>query len=208
MITVYSTPNSRGTRITWLLEELGQVYDYHLIDFSKGDGKSPEFLAINPAGKVPAIEDDGLVMTESGAIVTYLADKFGDAGLIPEVGSKARGKYEQWSYFVLCELEQPLWTMGKHKFALPKEQRVTEIFPTAAWELQKALQLFSDGLGDNDYMVENRFTAVDILLAHTLIWATRFEQPIEQANLQAYLKRLSSRPALKQARQKEQNTRT
>jgi glutathione S-transferase len=203
MITVYSTPSTRGTRITWLLEELQQEYQYHLIDFAKGDSKSAEFLAINPAGKVPAIKDDDLVMTESGAIVTYLADKFSEAGLIPPTGTSARGSYEQWSYFTLCELEQPLWTIGKHKFALPKEQRVKEIFPTAAWELQKALQLFSDGLGDKEYMVENRFTAVDILLAHTLIWATSFEQPIEQLNLQAYLQRLTARSALQKARQRE-----
>lgn len=195
MIKVYGFPNSRSLRITWLLEELGLDYQYQLIDFSKGDNRAPAFLAINPAGKVPVIEDDALVMFESAAIVTYLADKYGDGALIPAVGTAARGLFEQWSYFAVCELEQPLWTMGKHKFALPEEHRVKEIFATAAWEYQKALALLSQGLGEQDYLLGEAFTAVDILTAHTLQWGVKFEQPLEQANLNAYRERVMSRPA-------------
>lgn len=203
MIQVYGFPQSRSTRIVWLLEELGVDYEFNLVDFMKMEHRSPEFLALNPAGKVPAIVEGDLVMTESGAIVTYLAERFADKGLIPPAGTAERATFLQWSYFALCELEQPLWTMGKHKFALPAEQRVAEIFPTAEWEFQKALALLSEGLGDKPYILGENFSAADILLGHTLFWGMSFKQPIEQANLQAYAKRLQGREALARAKARE-----
>ncbi len=203
MVKVYGSPNSRSLRITWLLEELGIDYQYQLIDFSKGDNRTPTFLALNPAGKLPVIEDDALVMFESAAIVSYLADKYGDSSLIPVVGSHLRGLFEQWSYFAVCELEQPLWTMAKHRFALPEERRIQEIFATASWEYQKALEVLSQGLGDKDYLLGDSFTAVDILIAHTLQWGVKFEQPIEQVNLNAYRERLLARPAMAKALARE-----
>jgi glutathione S-transferase len=204
MLKVYGIPKSRSSRITWLMEELNQPYEFHLIDFSKGDNRSSEFLAINPAGKVPAIDDDGFVMIESGAIVNYLADKHAGEGLIPPAGSEARGLHEQWSYFALTELEQPLWTQGKHRFAIPEEHRVPAVIETAAWEFQKALALLSNGLGDKDYILGNQFQAVDVQLGHTLLWGSHFEQPIEQENLKAYFERVTARPALARAMKKEQ----
>lgn len=204
MLKVYGFPKSRSTRITWLAEELNTPYEFHLIDLFKGDNRTPEFLAMNPSAKVPAVNDDGFVLTESGAIVTYLADKHEDEGLIPPAGTEARGLYEQWSYFALTELEQPLWTMGKHRFAIPEEYRVPEVLNTAAWEFQKVLDLFSQGLADKEYILGNQFQAVDILLAHTLMWGISFEQPVEQDNLKAYLERISSRAALARAAEKEE----
>lgn len=204
MIEVYGYPKTRATRITWLLEELGLDYEFHLIDFNKGQHRSPEYLSINPGGKVPAIRDGDFVMTESGAIVTFLADKYADYGLIPAAGTLERAAYEQWSYFALCELEQPLWTLGKHKFALPAEHRVQAIFPTAEWEFQQALALLSRGLGDRPYLLGDSFSAVDILMAHTLSWGLSFKQSVEQQNLQDYARRLLAREALARAAAKEQ----
>ena len=203
MITVYGYPNTRSTRITWALEELNQHYEFKCIDFTQGEHKSTAYLAINPAGKVPAIKIDDLVMTESGAIVTHLADCYGQATLIPQPGTAQRAHFEQWAFFALCELEQPLWTMGKHKFAIPEQYRVAEVLPTAAWELQQALGLLSQGLGEQDYILGDHFSVADILLAQTLMWAVYFKQPLPQENLQAYLQRCESRPALQRAREKE-----
>lgn len=203
MITVYGFPNTRSTRITWILEELGQEWNFHLVDFNKGDSRSPEYLAINPAGKVPAAKIDDHLMTESAAIVSHLCDLYSGAGLIPAVGTTARAEYEQWSYFALCELEQPLWTMGKHKFALPPAQRIPEIMETAAWEFQRALELLSAGLADKPYILGKNFSGADVLLAHTLMWGISFKQPIEQQNLRGYIDRCKTRPALLSAKQKE-----
>jgi glutathione S-transferase len=203
MITVYGYPKTRTLRVTWLLEELGLDYQYTLVNLAKGDSQSPEFLAINPAGKVPALSVDDHVMFESAAMVTFLADKYASGSLIPEAGSFERAQHDQWCYFVLSELEQPLWTIAKHKFALPKAQRVAEVFPTAAWEFQKALTLLSRGLGEKDYILGDRFTVADILIAHTLRWGLSFKMAIEQDNLNRYLERMESRSARALADQRE-----
>lgn len=206
MITVYGYPNTRTSRVTWLLEELGQDYKFHLIDLMKGEGHSPEYKAINPSGKVPALSDDELVLTESSAIMSYLGDKYGDATLVPSPGTANRGLYDQWACFAIAELEQPLWTIGKHKFALPKERRVPAVFETAEWEFQKALKLLSVGLGDKDYILGDDFSAADILLGHTLFWGLSFKQSVEQENLIRYIERIKNRPSLLSAKQKEAST--
>ncbi len=205
MLTIFGYPQSRSLRATWLLEELGQPYDYQLVDLGKGDNRKPPYLAINPGGKVPALRDGELLLTESGAIASYLCDRFPQANLIPPAGSAARAHHEQWSFFAIGELEQPLWTMGKAKFALPEPQRVRAILPTAEWEFQRALAVLSQGLGDNDYILGERFQATDILLGHTLFWTAAFKQSVEQPNLQRYAERLQQRPALAAARLREEH---
>lgn len=199
MIKIYGYPKSRSRRITWTMEELQQEYEAILVDLMNGEGQSPEFLALNPAGKVPAMVDADLVLTESAAIVTYLCDKWPEAGLIPEFGSNARGLFYQWSDFVMSELEQPLWTIGKHRFALPEEYRVPAIMDTAAWEFQKALQLLEKGLGDKTYILGDNFSAADILIAHTLMWGINFKQEVAQSSLLDYLERCRGRDALTRA---------
>ena len=208
MITVYGYPKTRSNRITWMLEELGANYNFQLVDLMKGEGYSESYRAINPSGKVPALADDNLILTESSAIISYLGDKYGSAPLMPKPGTAERGHHDQWACFAITELEQPLWTIGKHKFALPKEQRVPAIFETAAWEFQKALALLSAGLEDKNYILGTEFSAADILLGHTLFWAIAFKQPIEQDNLKAYINRLKDRPARLAAIEKEEQSTT
>lgn len=204
MIKVFGYPNSRTLRITWLLEELGLEYDYQLVDLAKAEHRSEGYLAINPNGKVPAIADGELVLFESAAIVSYLADKYGDNQIIPELGTSERGLYEQWNRFAVCELEQPLWTFAKSKFALPKEHRVAQIQPTCVWEFQQVLRILSQGLGEQEFIVGERFSPADILIGQTLLWAMAFKQQIPQANLLEYFKRLSARPAMAAAQVREQ----
>lgn len=203
MLKVYGAANTRSLRVVWALEELGLDYQYQAIDLAAGMAQHEDFLAINPAGKLPALEDDGVVLTESAAIVNYLADKYSDNQFSPKAGTAARGKYDQWCYFVMTELEQPLWTIGKHKFAIPKEHRVSGVLNTAAWEFQRAANLLSMGLGEQDYILGDEFSMADILVFQTLIWALAFKQPVEQSNLQAYIERVQQRPALAVAIAKE-----
>ncbi len=132
MITLYGYPRTRSLRISWLLEELGLDWDYSLVDFYQGTHRSEAFLGINPAGKVPAVTDGNLTLIESGAICLHLAQKYGQDRLLPQPGSDASALHHQLMIFVLCELEQPLWTIGKHKFALPEDKRVSAVIDTAA----------------------------------------------------------------------------
>jgi glutathione S-transferase len=124
MLTVYGCPNSRSMRMVWALEEAGADYAYILIDLFRGAGRSPDFLKINPAGKVPALVNDGVAMTESGAILLWLAERYPEAPLMPQVGdSVARAEALQWLMFALTELEPPLWAIAKHRFVLPESRR-------------------------------------------------------------------------------------
>lgn len=203
MITLYGYCNTRSLRAAWMLEELALDYHYTSINLLIGEGRSASFLSLNPAGKLPVLKDDELVITESAAIITYLGDKYGDGKLVPEAGSVLRARYDQWCYFAMTELEQPLWTMAKHQFALPPQQRIAEAIPTAQWEYQKALAYFSQGLASNAYILGEQFSGADILLCQTLQWATAFEQGMEADNLQSYFNRVSQRPALKRAIDRE-----
>ncbi|USA42883.1 glutathione S-transferase family protein [Spongiibacter taiwanensis] len=201
MITVYGLPRSRSTRVLWALEECNQAYTFMPLNFAEGQQRTDHYLSLNPGAKVPTLVDGDLVLTESGAIVNYVANRYGDH-LAPSTPAD-RAHYDRWCYFALTELEQPLWTMGKHRFALPAEQRVAAIMPTATWEHQKALNLFSQGLDDKPYILGDQFSGADILLGHTLMWGIAFKQPLEQANLQAYLDRIAQRPALQRAQAAE-----
>ena len=195
MIKLFGFVPSRSNRPHWALEEIGEPYEFYQLDFSKGDHRSEFFLKLNPAGKVPALQDGDLTLTESGAICNYLANLYPEHRLIPYEGSKNRALYDQWLMFILTELEQPLWVKGKHSFALPEDKRVPQIFDTAVWEFERAVALLSQGLGDREFMVGPQFTMVDIMAAHTLRWALKFKFPVEHPNLLAYLDRMEQRPA-------------
>lgn len=203
MMKLFSYPRTRGTRVTWMLEELGAPYEYELVPFGDNGFASPAFLQVNPGGKVPALQDGALTLTESAAIVAYLGDKFPTRGLVPPAGSPERARHDQWCYFVLSELEQPLWTKGKHRFILPKDLRVPAIVETANWEFQKALGILSQGLGDKPFILGDDFTAADILIGHTLTWAEQAKQSIDPQNVRDYAGRLRSREACKRTREKE-----
>jgi glutathione S-transferase len=203
MYQIYGMPRTRSTRVVWALEELGAEYQLHLVDLTKGEGQSAEFLKLNPAGKVPVLIDGELVLTESAAIITYLGDQQPQAELVPRPGTPQRGQYDQWCHFVLSELEQPLWLIGKHRFALPAEKRVPAILEVAPWEFQRAAAVLAKRLEGREYLVGDGFTLVDILAAHTLLWARAFKVPHGIANLDAYEQRICARPAFTRARERE-----
>ena len=203
MIQLFNYPNTRGLRVTWMLEELETDYEFNLVPVGNSGFGSEEYIKINPAGKVPAIRDGDLVLTESAAIVTYLGDKFPAKKLVPPAGSAARAKYDQWCYFVLSELEQPLWTKGKHKFMLPRDKRVPAIIETAEWEFQKALKILSQGLDGHRFILGDTFSAADILIGQTLSWARTAKQPVELQNVADYADSILGREALQRARTRE-----
>ena len=203
MLVVYGFPNSRSSRVVWALEEAGAGYEYIFVNLRAGAGWRPEYLALNAGGKVPALVDGEFVLTESGAICTYIGDRFPATGLTPPVGGQERARYNQWCYFVLSELEQPLWTIGKHTFALPEQRRVPAVLETARWEFSVAAKILAEGLGQREFIVGDRFTAADILIAHTLAWAQAFELPLEHDSLESYTTRLLARPAWRRAQERE-----
>jgi glutathione S-transferase len=200
---LYGFPNTRSARALWALEEAGATYDYVHINLFEGEARQPPFLEINPGGKLPALIDGNLTLTESGAICIHIADQFPAAKLAPAHGNIDRARFHQWCFFALSELEQPLWTLSKHTFALPEKYRVTAIMDTARWEFARATKVLAQGLGDREFIVGDTFTVADILLANTLNWARVRNVEITDATLNAYADRLLSRPALLRALERE-----
>ena len=196
MLTLYGRFPTRSNRVHWALEELQVPYTFCQVDFSAGDADSPFFRSLNPGGKIPVLQDGDLVITESGAICNYLGDRYPESGLTPRPGSPERAKYDQWMFFAQSELEQPLWTKAKHRFALPREWRVKGLEDTVAWEFQCAADVLSRGLGDSEFIVGDRFTMADIMLTHTLGWAKVAHMVIRQQNLLDYADRNFGRPAV------------
>ena len=200
---IYGFPNTRSARALWTSEEANATYDYVHVNLRQGEARGPAFLAVNPGGKLPALVDGGLILTESAAVCIYIAEKYSLAQLVPTAVAD-RARFNQWCFFVLSELEQPLWTLAKHTFALPEGRRVAAIFDTARWEFARAAGVLALGLGDREYIVGETFTVADILVAHTLAWARSANVDLGHATLDRYANRMLSRPALARAREREQ----
>ncbi|MCA9690058.1 MAG: glutathione S-transferase family protein [Myxococcales bacterium] len=203
---IYGFPRSRASRATWTAEEAGVEYEYVRLNAQAGEHRQAPYLQINPNGKVPALVDGDLVLSESGVICTYLAERSRGAQIIPSAGTPDRYRHDQWLFFVIGELEQPLWTMGKHRFALPAEHRKPEIMETAGYEFKVAAEVLAKGLGDSQYILGDQFTVADIMIGHTLRWANAFGVPVTHDNVNAYAERVWTRPALARAFAREDGT--
>lgn len=205
MITLYGSGQSRSFRALWALEEAGLHYVYKAMSREPGDEpshvNSTAYAQLNSQRKVPTLVDAEIVLTESAAIVNYAA-LLSDKDLMPSA-PVLRARYDEICYFVMTDFEQPLWSIGKHRFALPEEQRIKEMFDTAGWEFNKslaALRVHMKGraLDTSAFAVGNAFTMADVLLAQTLNWAQRFEMPLPQ-DLVAYRDRMYARNACQRA---------
>ena len=202
MIELYGTPRSRSLRVSWLLEELALDWQYRFIDFGQGAQHDADFRALSPEGKIPVLVDNGESVAESLAICIFIAEKYAPESWLPMRGSALSAKHWQWCSFIVSELEQGLWTLAKHKFALPEPQRCPEIADTARWEFNKAAKTASLLLADSAYCCGEQITVADILLAHTLGWALKSDCVLPE-NLVKYYQHMSARPAMRTALQKE-----
>lgn len=206
MIKIFGMPATRSTRALWALEEAGAEYEFIKVDLKKGEGKEKTYLELNPTGKIPTLADGDLILTESAAICTYIGDQFPDSKLTPPFGTSDRALYDQWCFFLMTELEQPLWNMSKHQFALPKEFRIHEMQKTATFELEKMLDVFSARLGVHEFLVSEHFTCADILAASILQWARgggKRIRSLQHENSENYLDRMVSRKAVLQVVERE-----
>lgn len=205
MMKLYGMGQSRSFRALWALEESGLKYEYINTTLRSDpelpdSAKHPSYLALNVQGKVPTLVEGDLVLTESIPIMNYIARCAPDSGLLPKISTPAYARLDELSCFVLAELEQPLWSKGKHMFALPEEQRIPAMFDTAKFEFAKAVKTLDHLLGDTsrEYAIGDSFCMVDILLAQTFNWAIRFEFEVPEHYI-ALRDRHYGRPAAQRA---------
>ncbi len=191
---LYGAAFSRTRRVLWTMAECGAEFRFHKVDLGRGEARTPAYLAMNPNGRVPTLVDGDLVLFESAAICTYIADRHPEAALIPPPGTPEKARHDQWMFWVCTELEQALWSMGKHRFALPAQYRIPEMMRTALWEYERAAQVLSAALEGRPHLLGERFGLVDIMAGHTLSWARAFSVPLGSPVLEAYADRVLSRP--------------
>lgn len=200
MYKLYGMPISRALRVSWTCEELGVEYEFVPTSPQKGETQSAEFLAMNPAGKIPVLQDGELVISESAAICTYLADKHSEPPLIPVAGTPERARHDALCWFALTDLEAPLWTISKHKIIYPEDQRVPGIIDTSLREWARSLNAFKTEFDTGPFAMGESFTTADILFGHILRWARNSKfAPVEDEVLLEYVERLSARAALQRA---------
>ncbi len=201
MIKLYGYPRTRSARVAWALEEASAEYEYIPINLQAGEHKKPAFLKINPFGKIPALIDDDLILSESAAICTYIAEKFPASKLIPKT-PQGRAEYFHWLFFVVSELETHLWTAAKHDRILPEDKRVSAVIKTCEWEFAKAADLLSQHLSQHAYLANDEFSGADIVCVSILQWAHHAGFALDDT-LMKYMNLLSERPAFIKARKRE-----
>ena len=188
-LTFYFAPHSRAGIVLWMLEELGVPYKMERLSLKQGTHKAPEYLAVNPMGKVPAIKHGDTVVTEAAAICCYLADAFPAAGLAPAIGDPDRGTYLRWLFFSPSCIEP---AMGDKAFSRPP-------VPSSAvgyGDFDTVMEATSQAVSRGDYVLGDRFSAADVVLGSTLRYGMMFKVIPKRPEFEAYTARLASRAAL------------
>ena len=187
---LYGTPPTRAIRVQWLLNELG--IDCEVIGLNPMD-PGPEFLKLNPAGKLPMLVDGDVVLTESAAIPLYLAEKHPEKGFIPS-NLADRGQMYRWIFFLVTEIEQPLWRIGLNTSIYPEENRVPADIENATRDCKKMVAVFEQHMADRDYVAGNRLSVADFIAAYTLDWANEAKMLAKAPRLRSFVETMYARP--------------
>ena len=184
----YYHPMSRAVTTDWMLRELEADHEQLLVDFTVGEHREPAYLAINPMGKIPALVDGNVVVTEVAAICAYLADRYIERGLTPPIGSPERGRYFRYLFVPGTTLE-PMFTVNQ--FGL-------EGYPTqsAGWGDMERCLATVEAMAPDEWVMGSQFTAADVVFGGTLDFSLQFGWlPDPSACVTAYVERLKARPA-------------
>jgi glutathione S-transferase len=193
-LVFYTNPMSRGRMIRWMLEEGGQPYRTEVLTYGPDGMKADAYLRINPMGKVPAIKHGDTVVTETGAICAYLADAFPAANLAPPHGSKERGAYYRWLFFISGGAE-PAITAKAFGFSVPPERKASVGYGT----IEEVSDVLERALSGREYLIGGRFSAADLYVGSMLGWGMRFGAVEKRPVFESYFGRLAERPAAKRA---------
>jgi len=188
-LVFYTHPMSRGRIVRWMLEEIGRPYQTKILEFGHSM-KGPDYLAINPMGKVPSIRHRDTVVTEAAAICAYLADVFPEAGLAPPPGSPGRGAYYRWFFFAAGPLEA-----ATTDNALGLEVPVEREMMVGYGNLERTLAALEGELYRTEYIAGDRFSAVDVYAGSLIGWGMAFKGIDKRPAFERYWALISARPA-------------
>ncbi len=192
---IYWAPQTRSQRAIWMLEEVGLDYEMELVDIRSPERKdSAEYLAASPMGKVPAIADGEVRMSESAAICIYVADRYAPGTLAPAIDDPLRGRFLYWTLYTPAVVEPAM----SEKFNNVEANRMR-----SGWgDFELMIQTFDDALEDREWIVGDRFTAADVMLGSSAVFMRMFEMLPDTRNIGAYADRCMARPAHQRATEK------
>lgn len=197
---LHHIPGSRSCRVVWLLEELGVPYELAPMSLRDGSLRAPEYRAKNPLGRVPTLEDEGVVFYESGAILQYLLERYGEGRLEPATQSPSRPIFLQWFHWAEATLLPPIVLINGNRFVLKEEDRSDAALRVARRQLAKILAVLDDAVRDKQFLVDDELTAADIMAGYGVTLAKLVgELPDEPTAVHAWLEGLAARPAYKRA---------
>lgn len=187
-LILYHFAPSRSMTARWMLEEIGEPYELRVLKDKQGEHRKPDFLAINPMGKVPALVHKGAVVTETAAICCYLADAFPEAGLAVPIGDARRGPYLKWLFFGPSCLEPAILDT-----LYTREDAPTE---SLGWgSAERVLDVLAQAVSPGPYLLGEQFTAADVVIGSGLRWGLFTKSIPERPEFTAYVARLGERPA-------------
>jgi glutathione S-transferase len=192
-LTLYHAAPSRSSIVRWMLEEVGEPYDIQLLSLSKGEQLAPDYRAVNPMGKVPALRHGDAIITEAAAICTYLADEFPAAGLNVPVGDPRRGAYLKWLFFGPSCIEPAMIDRAAPRLEQPRRGML------GYGDFDTVMDVVAKAVAPGPYLMGEQFTAADVVVGSTLRWGLMFKLLPERPEFMAYVARLSHRPALQRA---------
>jgi glutathione S-transferase len=196
-LTLYHAAPSRSSVTLWMLEELGHPYDLKLINLQAGENLKPDYLAINPMGKVPALKHGDTIITELAAICTYLADEFPDAKLNVPVGTPRRGVYLKWLFFGPGCLEPAVIDR-----AAPRKEGARRAM-LGYGDFDTTMNVMAKAVEKGPWLMGEQFTAADVVIGANIRWGMTFKMIPERKEFTDYAARIAARPAAQRAEAKD-----
>jgi glutathione S-transferase len=200
-LKIYGIAASRAIRPLWVAEELGLSYEHVPVPYQGGATRTPEFLALNPNGHIPVVDDNGIIVWESMACALYLARRYGAPGSIAPQTPQEEADALRWSFWTVTEVEKDALTVLMHRLGLPPEQRKPELAEAAEKHMVADVRVLEQHLQTRSYMAGERFTVADVTVASVMFWTGPAASLLESApRTRAWLKACLERPAYRRAK--------
>jgi glutathione S-transferase len=196
-LTLYHAAPSRSSITLWMLEELGEPYDIKLVKLSEGENLKPDYLAINPMGKVPALKHRDTIITEAAAICTYLADQYPDKKLNVPIGTPRRGVYQKWLFFGPSCMEPAVIDR-----AAPRKEEARRAM-LGYGDFDTTMDVVAKAVGKGPWLMGDQFTAADVVIGSNIRWGTMFKLIPERKEFTDYAARIAARAAAQRAEAKD-----
>ena len=190
---LYEFPPTRSIRVRWTLQELGIPFEAVTVNLIAGENRSPGFLKLNPAGKVPVLVDGDVILNESVAICLYLGEKYPEKGFVPK-DPVQRAEHYRWLLFAATELDQPLWRISKNTALYPEDKRQPSDVIRAREDFAPMAAVLEEHLKKHQYLLGDKVSVADFVMAYTLDWANEFQMLEGFPRLKDYMESMYTRP--------------